>query len=123
MFKHNFIHYNHNLKLLARNLRNNSTLSEVLLWKYLRQKQFLGYDFHRQKPIDNFIVDFYCSELKLAIEIDGNSHDENKYYYDINRKRIIESLGISVLVFSDYDVKFRIEEALQTIENWINSVF
>ena len=47
------------------------TLSEVLLWKSIKGKQMLGYDFDRQRPIDNYIVDFYCKDLKLAIEIDG----------------------------------------------------
>jgi very-short-patch-repair endonuclease len=63
------IPYNPKLKEYARQLRNNSTRSEIILWKYLKGKQMLGYDFHRQKPIDNYIVDFFCSELMLAIEL------------------------------------------------------
>ncbi|MEZ5011804.1 MAG: DUF559 domain-containing protein [Bacteroidales bacterium] len=54
------------------------TLSEVLLWNNLRNKMMLGYDFDRQKPIGEYIVDFYCKDLYLAIEIDGNTH----YYSD-----------------------------------------
>ncbi len=69
------IPYNPELVPLARKLRNNSTLSEVLLWKRIRNKQLFGYDFDRQKPIGNYIVDLYCAELMLAIEIDGDSHD------------------------------------------------
>ena len=66
--------YNPKLKNLARTLRNNSTLSEVLLWNHLKGKQMKGYDFHRQKPLDNYIVDFFCPKLRLIIEIDGESH-------------------------------------------------
>ena len=68
------------LKQLSRNLRNNSTLSEVLFWKEVRCKNILGYQFLRQKPIGNFIVDFYCPKLKPAIEIDGDSHGNYKAF-------------------------------------------
>jgi very-short-patch-repair endonuclease len=51
------------------------TLSEILLWQQLKGKQLLGYDFHGQKPIDEYVVDYYCPKLKLVIEIDGDSHD------------------------------------------------
>ncbi|MDP2993407.1 MAG: DUF559 domain-containing protein, partial [Deltaproteobacteria bacterium] len=68
------VYYNPKLKELARRLRNSSTLSEVLLWNHLKGKQMKGYDFHRQKPIDNYIVDFFCTKLRLIIEIDGDSH-------------------------------------------------
>ncbi len=56
------------IKTIARNLRNNSTMSEIILWSKLKGKQMMGFDFHRQKPLDNFIVDFFCNELMLAIE-------------------------------------------------------
>jgi very-short-patch-repair endonuclease len=68
------IPYNPKLKEHARVLRNNSTKSEIYLWKYLKGRQRLGFDFHRQKPIDNYIVDFYCCDLFLAIELDGITH-------------------------------------------------
>lgn len=60
MARRKIIYYNPKLKQLARKLRNNSTLSEILLWKYLKEKQMMGYDFHRQKPLDEYIVDFFC---------------------------------------------------------------
>lgn len=70
------------LKQLARELRKNSTLSEVLLWDELNKKK-LGFEFHRQVPIKNYIVDFFCHELMLAIEVDGSSHDsENQFKLD-----------------------------------------
>ncbi|MFM8833835.1 MAG: endonuclease domain-containing protein [Cytophagales bacterium] len=84
------IHYDPKLTARARELRNNSTLSEVLLWQELKGAKILGYDFHRQKPIDNFIVDFFCYDLMLAIEIDGSSHD-GKEKYDSFRQQKLES--------------------------------
>jgi very-short-patch-repair endonuclease len=69
------IPYNPALKERARQLRKNMTPGEVKLWQRLKGKQLLGYDFDRQRPIDQFIVDFYCKQLMLAIEIDGSSHD------------------------------------------------
>ena len=110
--------YNSKLKERARYLRNNSTLSEVLLWRHLKGKQMLGFDFDRQKPIDNYIVDFFCNELMLAIEIDGDSHD-SKVEYDKNRQTKLESLGLHLLRFSDLDVKSNMEGVISTIENWI----
>ena len=76
MTANKIIYYNPNLKEKARLLHKNSTLSEIILWKNIKNKS-LGYEFHRQVPLDNFIVDFYCHELNLAIEIDGNTHDYN----------------------------------------------
>ena len=79
-----------------------------------------GKDFHRQKPIMNYIVDFFCPELALAIEIDGNSHDsENAYEKDRERQRKIEGLGIQFLRFNDLDVKRNMPGVLSVIEQWI----
>jgi very-short-patch-repair endonuclease len=112
--------YNPKLTQVARNLRNNSTLSEVLLWNQLKGKKMLGYDFHRQKPILNYVMDFFCHELELAIEIDGNSHDLGyKIQLDIQMQKEIEGLGISFLRFADGDVKFDISNVLRSIEGWI----
>ena len=69
-----FYPYNPRLKNLARELRQNMTLGEVLLWQKIRGRQ-LDYQFHRQIPIGEYIVDFYCHELFLAIEVDGSTHD------------------------------------------------
>ena len=71
--KNKIITYNPKLKEYARQLRNNSTLSEVLLWQKIKNKA-LGVQFHRQVPLKEYIVDFYCQELMLAIENDGDSH-------------------------------------------------
>ena len=112
------ISYNPKLKQLAKNLRNNSTLAEVLLWQNLKGKKMKGYDFHRQKPIGNYIVDFFCNELMLALEIDGMSHDE-KIEEDIKRQKQIENLGVSFLRFNDLDVKKNMEGVVVAIEEWI----
>ena len=113
------IPYEPKLKELARRLRNNSTLSEVLLWKRLNGKQIRGYDFHRQKPINRYIVDFFCNELSLAIEIDGSSH-EGKNEYDEERQATLKSLDVLVLRFSDHEVKRNVDGVVQTIEDWID---
>ena len=112
------VHYNPRLKELARTLRNNSTLSEVLLWNHLKGKQMRGYDFHRQKPIDNYIVDFFCPRLSLIIEIDGQSH-AFKGKKDEQRKNRLELLGFYILSFDDLDVKKNMEGVLASIEKWI----
>ena len=98
------IYYNPKLKERARELRNDSTLSEVLLWNELKSRKMKGYPFMRQKPIDNYIVDFFCSRLKLVIEIDGESHN-TKYEADRIRQKSLEALGLSFLRFDDLDVK------------------
>lgn len=109
------IPYNPKLVSLARELRNNSTFSEVLLWMKLKNKQFLGYDFDRQKPIDNYIVDFFCRELMLAIEVDGSSHDF-KYEEDLSRQKRIERFGITVVRFEDICVKNDLNSVLRELQ-------
>ena len=99
------IKYKPYLKDFSRKLRSESTLSEVLLWNKLKRKQINGYSFLRQKPIDNFILDFYCKELKLALEIDGDSHIGQEER-DLERQRIIESYNITFLKFSDLEIKY-----------------
>lgn len=79
------IPYNPRLKMFARKLRSNSTQAEIFLWNQLKKKQIRGYDFDRQRPIDNYIVDFYCKDLQLAFEIDGESH-VGKEKYDEERQ-------------------------------------
>lgn len=114
MFRNKVLPYNPKLKILARQLRNNSTLSEVLLWQKIKGKNF-GYEFHRQLPIDEFIIDFYCHELHLAIEIDGNTHYYN-YVYDKSRQTKLESMGITFVRFSDSDVKRKMNDVLRALE-------
>ncbi len=120
MSPNKIIPYNPKLKNLARELRKNSTLAEVLLWQNIKGKCY-GYEFHRQVPINEFIVDFYCHELQLAIEIDGNTHDYN-YANDEKRQRKLEDLGISFVRFSDYDVKRNINDILRALEFVISEI-
>ena len=101
-----FLPYNKTLKEFSRELRSHSTLSEILLWQKLRASQFRGYAFNRQKPLGNYIVDFYCRKTNLVIEVDGGSHDyEEAVVEDRKRQQILEELGVSFLRFSDWEVK------------------
>ncbi len=120
MNKPKVIPYNPKLVELAKHLRNNSTKSEVILWNYLKGKKMLGIDFTRQKPIDSYIVDFFCNKLMIAIEIDGYSHQlEVVYAKDIEKSRRLEELGIKLLRFQDVEVFQNIKGVLQVIENTI----
>jgi very-short-patch-repair endonuclease len=116
--KRKILLYNPALKQLAKELRQNMTLSEILLWNELKQKKMLGYDFDRQRPIGDFIVDFYCKDLSLAIEIDGNTHFF-RYDYDEQRQKDLERMGVHFLRFEDEEVKRRIGNVLRVIEDWI----
>ena len=110
--------YNKQLNVLARKLRNNSTLAEVLLWNQLKQRRMLEYQFLRQRPIGNYIVDFFCYKLKLVIEIDGESHDRKKEADEI-RQNYLEKTGLTVLRFGDHAVKTEMKGVLNKIYNWI----
>ena len=112
------IPYNPKLKELARNLRNNSTPGEILLWRKLKTKQVLGYDFHRQKPLLNYIVDFYCAELNLVIEIDGRYHEEIADK-DLKRTEELEQYQLMILRFTEQEVKTDMFNILRTLETYI----
>lgn len=115
-----WVRYNPRLKQIARTLRKNMTLSEILLWQQIKGKQLLGYDFHRQKPIDEYVVDFYCPLLKLVLEIDGDSHD-GKEDADRIRHEKLESLGLTVLRFWDADVKSNVDGIVGQLREWIET--
>ncbi|HZY39806.1 MAG TPA: endonuclease domain-containing protein [Mucilaginibacter sp.] len=111
------IPYNSNLKPLARKLRNDSTLGEVLLWNELKNKQFYGYDFHRQKPLLNYIVDLYCYDLDLVIEIDGLYHSwVEQSDRDVLREKELENYGLTILRFTEQEVRKDMLNVLRTIE-------
>ena len=112
--------YNPKLKELARQLRNNSTKSEIKLWQKLKRKQLYGYDFHRQKPLLNVIADFYCYELQLVIELDGYSHQfEEVQLKDKVKQKELENIGLTVLRFQDNEVMQDMDNVLRAIENYI----
>ena len=104
----------------ARKLRKGSTLSEILLWKRLKNKQVNGKKFRRQVPIDRYIVDFYCHKLKLVIEVDGSSHYENEKY-DMTRDKRLKEFGVYVLRIPDSQVKKNIQGVVCEIEEWISA--
>ena len=92
------------------------TLSEVLLWNELKQRKILGYDFDRLKPLDDFIVDFFCKDLYLAIEVDGDSHNHKQTYKaDVIRQQKIKPMAR----FDDCEVKQDMNSALRTVRIWI----
>lgn len=114
------ITYNPKLKELARNLRNNSTKAEIKLWGYLRGRQMMGHDFHRQKPVEDFIVDFFCNKLKVVIELDGYTHGfENVVEKDKSKEERLRQLGISVLRFNDNEVMNDIDNVLRAIQYFV----
>jgi len=118
--KRKILPYNPKLKTLAKALRKNMTFAEVLLWNELKQKKMCGYDFNRQRPIDNFIVDFYCKDLMLAIEVDGISHySEEAFEADEKRQKRIEGFGVHFLRFDDEEVRKDMPNVLRNIEGWI----
>ncbi len=120
MQKRKIIPYNPNLKELARQLRNNSTKAEIILWQKLKGKQMYGYDFHRQKPIDNYIIDFFCHELMLGIEVDGYSHQIIEVFNkDVKKEGVMNMLGIHILRFSDGQVLKDTDNVIRAIEWYI----
>ena len=120
MKRRKIIPYKPYLKKYARILRINSTKAEIRLWLKLKNKQMHGYDFHRQKPIDNFILDFYCHELNLGIELDGYSHELLEVFdKDCLKTLKFKNLGIIILRFSDHEVMKDMENVLREIEFYI----
>jgi very-short-patch-repair endonuclease len=108
------------VKAIAKILRKNSSLGEIMLWKELRSKQMLGYEFQRQKPLGKYIVDFYCAALNLAIEIDGVSHDtDEQYRYDGERDATLGKTEVHFLRFKDSVVRKDMKSVLVEIELWI----
>jgi very-short-patch-repair endonuclease len=116
--RHLVIPYNPLLKERARILRRNMTHGEALLWTKLCRKQMCGFDFDRQRPIDEYIVDFYCNELRLAIEVDGWSHAV-KGARDVARQKRLESLGVQFLRFTEQEVVSDLQSVADRIELWV----
>ncbi len=108
------------LKPYARKLRRQSTFPERLLWSRLRRKQ-LGVTFLRQRSIRRYIVDFYCPDHLLAIEVDGRSHDFTGEK-DAIRQRLIESLGVTFLRFENDEVLSNLDGVVEQIALWLEAV-
>src|ERR1700752_2810955 len=121
-YQMSFIPYNKNLKEFSRELRNESTLGEVLLWKKLRAKQ-LGYIFNRQKPLLNYIADFYCKSLNLVIEIDGKSHATiEKGERDVRKEGDLKILGLEILRFTEKQVRYSMNDVIRCIQVKISEI-
>ncbi|SDZ55159.1 MULTISPECIES: endonuclease domain-containing protein [Rhodonellum] len=106
----------------ARELRKRLTPSEKILWETLKGKSFRGLKFRRQHPIHKFIVDFYCHELKLVIEIDGGIHDTmDQKEYDMGRTFELNELGLEILRFGNEMILSDIQLTLIEISKFIDS--
>ena len=106
----------------ARELRKNATDAENLLWHLLRRNQILNFGFRRQHPLGAYILDFYCHQAKLAIELDGGQHAENAaHQYDEKRSAWLQAQGITVLRFWNNEVLTNTEGVLQTIYGWLSA--
>jgi very-short-patch-repair endonuclease len=115
-----YLPYNKDLKTFSGKLRNNSTPGEIFLWKKLRAGNMMGYTFNRQKPLNRYIVDFYCKPLKLVIEADGGYHEEEaQKIKDLERQQVLEEMGLHFLRFSGKELRKNIDGVLQAIENYI----
>ena len=101
----------------AKQMRNNPTEAESILWQYLSNNQRKGCRFKRQHPIKYFIADFYCHSKKIIIEIDGGYHQiPEQYEYDRNKDYELEELGLKVLHFTNEQVLFDIENTIRVID-------
>ena len=110
------LQYNRKLKDKSRLLRRNQTESEKKLWSGLRGKQLQGVQFYRQKPIGNYIVDFFAPMVKLVIEIDGSQHRQEDYLQrDENRDAYLTGLGLKILRFNSRVVLMEINAVVEVI--------
>ncbi len=108
--------YNRELKSFSRDLRINMTPAETKLWGCIRREKIHGVKFYRQKPILNYIADFYAHEPKLIIECDGSQHYEEEHIIsDYERDKAIEQLGIKVLRFDNQEIMNNTDAVMQVI--------
>jgi len=108
-------HYNPQLKNYAQELRTSSiSRAEKYIWKSLLSRGKLGVKFKRQRPMDNFIVDFFSQEISLIVEIDGNSHF-NKGEYDLYRENRLKSLGYEIIRFNEGEVIHQLDDVRMRI--------
>ena len=113
--------YNKKLKPLARALRKQSTPAEIRMWiELLRAGQMNGFSFLRQRPVGNYIADFMCKDLKLIIEVDGESHEiEERWYKDKFRQKELEEMGFAILRFTDDEVMNDLRNVESVLMTWI----
>ncbi|KGQ48728.1 hypothetical protein JL12_08640 [Gallibacterium anatis 10672-6] len=115
--------YSKNLKELSQKLRSNQTDAESKLWQRINRDQLLGFRFNRQKPLLNYIVDFYCAKAKLIIELDGSHHYEVEHQEkDRLRDDELRSLGFTVMRFSNDEIYYEIEAVVEQIYLFLEQV-
>jgi very-short-patch-repair endonuclease len=101
----------------AKQLRRRMTEPEKIVWEIIRKNAILGLKFRRQHPINSYIADFYCHKVKLVIEIDGETHNqESAKLYDENRTNVLNSFGIEVIRFKNTDIRKNISLVKKEIE-------
>jgi very-short-patch-repair endonuclease len=106
----------------AKMLRNTMTVTEHILWNQLSKKQLGGYKFRKQHPINNYIVDFYCHEAKLVVEIDGDVHTQpEQAEYDKGRTHNLQMFGITVIRFTNHQIETQLEQVLTSIASHLIS--
>lgn len=100
----------------AKNMRHNATDAEYLMWQLLRNKRFMNLKFRRQHVIKPYIVDFYCHEIGLVIELDGSQHNtEDGKEYDAERTQFLEALGLNVVRYWNHDVLSQTDVVLEDL--------
>jgi len=108
---------------LARELRKNETEAEKILWPRINKNQVLGFRFRRQHPINKFIADFFCVELKLVIEIDGSVHDITEYHeHDLGRTEVFNDFNITVIRFTNDQILNEIDNSVEQLEKMIKNL-
>ena len=106
-----------------RKLRQHQTNAEELAWRFLRNRQMLGYKFKRQYSVDHFVIDFYSPELKLAVEIDGGSHiNPEQQKKDISRQKYLEAFDIKFVRIKDDELFGNPDKAFNKIERAIKLI-
>ena len=104
------------LLIFAKQLRQNQTDAERLLWQVLRSRNLIGFKFRRQQPVGGYILDFYCHAARLAIELDGGGHNTaNQKSYDEERTKVVSGAGIKVIRFWNHEVLNSLDSVLEEI--------
>lgn len=110
--------YNKKLKKRAQELRSNMTDAEIILWSKLKGRQIKNAQFYRQKPIGNYIADFYCAKYKIVIELDGSQHyTDEGLEYDSERDTYLKFMGLKVLRFTNIQIMKELNSVLEVIFN------
>ena len=125
LIKLSLMGYYGNRELLkrARGLRSNMTTAEIILWSRLRSKQIENYKFRRQQPIFDYIVDFYCHELRMIIEVDGEIHSLSENTdADKKRDKILTINGYRIIRLSNLEIETEIDSAISRIKSYIKTI-